>query len=1097
MKKILGLDLGPNSIAWALIEIDHENGIVRILGLGSRILPMDAGEIKEFEGGGKIKSSAAQRTEKRGARRLKERFLLRRDRLHLVLDLLDALPEHYRLEVDIEQNGKKCGQFKSHHEPKIAYTQNIINSKKCDFLFEESYVKMLQELGVENKEKQRVPKDWTLYYLRQKALKEKISLEELAWVLLSYNQKRGYEKTEVENKSEKENEIVEELDLEVKNVTEYIDKEGRKYFKVELDSIDNFTYNEYSNIQLSFVDDLKEVKVVSKVDEAGNVSGKEYTVTDIYPLKIEDVKYEKDGDKHKYTLTYANGWEQVKEPKKYTFAYNNAKGKEYDYIVTTVYDEKGNIKEQQGKPRKLKEPDFTSDSSNDWTLLKKKTEKEALKFNNQLGFVDNETGNIKKYISPQIYAILKDDAKTGNRTKIIGGMFQVVDREFYRQELNQIIEIQSRSHDNLRDKAIFEKCVKTLYPKNESHAKALLANKNAIQHLLVEDILLYQRPLKSKKSEIANCKYEIRHWKDVFDKNGNIVNEIDIETGELKPKREAIYHKVAPISHPYFQEFRIWDKLHSLKLIQIEKEVNGKMQTNIDVTDEYLKKEDYEKLFEVLNNRKSLNQSKVIDFLKPKFKENKEDSKNFVWNFPEDEELKGNETRVSFVIRFKRCGFTNYSDFLTQEKEYALWHYLYSVSYKERTENDYKSLRTFFSKFLGENTVSEEVKENLIKDFANYPKFASNYCAYSEKTLKKLLPFIKIGNEAKVYKWESEQWYVKWKESLDARKNEILLRLKKIDFDQEIIDYYNVVDTTLKIPFPKGLFNAFRGFDKVEDFASLNLTQSSYLVYGRHSELAQAKYWISPKQIRDELHHELKQHSLNNPVAEKVILEMMQIVADIWDYYGEGKENFFSKIHLEVGRSLKKSAKEKKKIIDEQKGNKVQNKRLRQVLEEFLANNTYNAIPQNTDHFERLKIVEEGAEHTKNINKNFFDENEKLKEANVSKKDIDEILKKPHISKEDFDKYKLWIEQGYRSPYSGKIIKLTDLFNGNKYNIDHIFPQASVTNDSLSNKVVCELPLNKLKSSRTARVFIEQQGGLKHIVKQNGQKDWEISIFPP
>ena len=37
MKKILGLDLGTNSIGWALVKIDHENKIVKILGLGSRI----------------------------------------------------------------------------------------------------------------------------------------------------------------------------------------------------------------------------------------------------------------------------------------------------------------------------------------------------------------------------------------------------------------------------------------------------------------------------------------------------------------------------------------------------------------------------------------------------------------------------------------------------------------------------------------------------------------------------------------------------------------------------------------------------------------------------------------------------------------------------------------------------------------------------------------------------------------------------------------------------------------------------------------------------------------------------------------------------
>ena len=124
-----------------------------------------------------------------------------------------------------------------------------------------------------------------------------------------------------------------------------------------------------------------------------------------------------------------------------------------------------------------------------------------------------------------------------------------------------------------------------------------------------------------------------------------------------------------------------------------------------------------------------------------------------------------------------------------------------------------------------------------------------------------------------------------WKHSINERIQEILKRLKTIDFSADKIDLSKVISNYNRngnIPFPKGLFNAFKAFEKQEDFINLDLTQASYLVYGRHSELAEAKYWNSPKQIRDELHQELKQHSLNNPVAEKVILEMMQIVADIW-----------------------------------------------------------------------------------------------------------------------------------------------------------------------------------------------------------------------
>ena len=40
MKKTLGLDVGTNSIGWAYIENDWENQTGRIIGIGSRIIPI-------------------------------------------------------------------------------------------------------------------------------------------------------------------------------------------------------------------------------------------------------------------------------------------------------------------------------------------------------------------------------------------------------------------------------------------------------------------------------------------------------------------------------------------------------------------------------------------------------------------------------------------------------------------------------------------------------------------------------------------------------------------------------------------------------------------------------------------------------------------------------------------------------------------------------------------------------------------------------------------------------------------------------------------------------------------------------------------------
>jgi CRISPR-associated endonuclease Csn1 len=79
MKTILGLDLGTNSIGWALVKHDFDNKEGEILGIGSRIIPMDAGDIGKFAEGTTVPKTA-ERTGYRGVRRLRERHLLRRER---------------------------------------------------------------------------------------------------------------------------------------------------------------------------------------------------------------------------------------------------------------------------------------------------------------------------------------------------------------------------------------------------------------------------------------------------------------------------------------------------------------------------------------------------------------------------------------------------------------------------------------------------------------------------------------------------------------------------------------------------------------------------------------------------------------------------------------------------------------------------------------------------------------------------------------------------------------------------------------------------------------------------------------------------------
>ena len=51
MKKVLGLDLGTNSIGWAMTTHDFELKKGEINGLGSRIIPMSQGILGKFDSG--------------------------------------------------------------------------------------------------------------------------------------------------------------------------------------------------------------------------------------------------------------------------------------------------------------------------------------------------------------------------------------------------------------------------------------------------------------------------------------------------------------------------------------------------------------------------------------------------------------------------------------------------------------------------------------------------------------------------------------------------------------------------------------------------------------------------------------------------------------------------------------------------------------------------------------------------------------------------------------------------------------------------------------------------------------------------------------
>lgn len=522
MKHILGLDLGTNSIGWAVIsssfdETTQKEQLKGIEAAGSRIIPMDAAQLGDFNKGNTV-SQTANRTQFRGVRRLYERKKLRRERLHRILQLLGFLPKHYANQLD------RYGKFIANSEPKLAWTTNTHGLPY--FIFQSSFQEMLNDFLQNNSQIKKVPYDWTLFYLRKKALIQKIEKEELAWVLLNFNQKRGYYQLREEE-------------------TEKASSKTRQYF---------------------------DSQIVTDITDTGQV----YKGLKIFTITLEN------GEKGKFFSKNMPDWKSQKK----------------DIIAIIDLDKNGNDKyDENGElSRRFKIP-TEQEWEEQWELIKTKTQK------------DLDTSH--KTVGAYIYDTLLQTPSQ----KIRGKLIRTIERKYYKDELNQILKKQEEFHPELRDSNLLEACIEELYPNNEAHRNAIA--KYSIAQLLIEDILFYQRPLKSKKSLISNCPYEEYTY-------------INKETGEICTSPLKCIAK----SHPLFQEFRLWQFISNLRIYQKEGTINGKFTTDIDVTSQFLKTEDaYANLFDWLNQKKEIRQD---TFLKNPAFGLKKNTANYRWNYVED-----------------------------------------------------------------------------------------------------------------------------------------------------------------------------------------------------------------------------------------------------------------------------------------------------------------------------------------------------------------------------------------------------------------------------------------------------------------------------
>lgn len=455
-------------------------------------------------------------------------------------------------------------------------------------------------------------------------------------------------------------------------------------------------------------------------------------------------------------------------------------------------------------------------------------------------------------------------------------------------------------------------------------------------------IIFYQRPLKSQKGLVNICEFEQK--------------QIEIEING-KRKTKLIGLKVCPKSSPLFHEFRIWQTINNLK-------VNG----------EYLCQEDKEKLASELEIKEKLSKAEILKLL---FKNYKELDLNF-------KEIEGNRTIAalykSYVQIIEMTGHGEYDtlinlpsdelkktvsetfhalgydtgilefDSYLQGKDFEqqpimkLWHLLYSYEGdKSKTGND--SLINKISELFGFEPEYSKIIASVT--------FSPDYGSLSTKAIKKILPYLKEGNE------------------------------------------YSAA--------------------------------CRYAGY-RHSKKSLTKEELENKTYKDHL-EQLPKNSLRNPVVEKILNQMVNVVNAVIGTYGKPDE-----IRIELARDLKKS----------------QNERKDATL----------AISRSANENDRVKKLLH-------------------KEFNIE-----------HPSRNDIIRYRLYEEleaTGYKTLYSNTYIPREKLFS-KEFDIEHIIPQAKLFDDSFANKTLESRQVNIEKSNMTAFDFIKNKYGEVESYKARVEK---------
>lgn len=341
--------------------------------------------------------------------------------------------------------------------------------------------------------------------------------------------------------------------------------------------------------------------------------------------------------------------------------------------------------------------------------------------------------------------------------------------------------------------------------------------------------------------------------------------------------------KVIPRSHPLFQEFKIWQTLNNIEVFVGGKKGKRK-KSNVssdlfgDTEDalitegrRFLYQEEKKILAKELSIKKMLTKAEILRLL---FENPQELDMNFT-------QVDGNQT-----------GFALFSAYSNMIERYGYE----PLDFKKPAEVLMSQLETIFTN-LGWNTdllFIDLDKEN--KEWEKQPYFRLWHLLYSfegdntptgnGKLIEKIGQLCGIGKE-------------------------YAIELANVSLQD---DYGSLSAKAIKKILP--YLKEGNQYDMACEYAGF-----------RHSKSSLTKEEIEKKVLKDRLEI-LPKNSLRNPVVEKILNQMVNVINAVMEVYGRPDE-----IRVELARKLKKSAKEREELTKAVAKNTREHEEIRKVLQ--------------------------------------------------------------------------------------------------------------------------------------------------------------------